>query len=241
MLAPVPTPATPTRRVRAVAAAIFLLVAIASLAHAEMRTFTDAQGRTVQAELIDASATTARIRRADGQSFDIPLETLSAADRAFVEAWVLKRTFVFGGLEISAHRVRLESIRTQTRSSRRTDERWCYRVTLRNRSKARLDDLTIDYRVFFIDDMPDADADNLPRQRVSGQARVAALPAGANTEIETSAVALQMTQRRSGRRSSGAKARIEDELAGIWVRVSRGGETLVEFANPTTLPRKEQW
>lgn len=47
------------------------------------RTWTDTQGRTIEAEFVKSSATTVTIRRADGHVFDLPLASLSAADRDY--------------------------------------------------------------------------------------------------------------------------------------------------------------
>jgi len=47
------------------------------------RTWTDTQGRTIDAEFVKSSATTVTIRRADGHVFDLPLASLSPADRDY--------------------------------------------------------------------------------------------------------------------------------------------------------------
>ena len=48
------------------------------------RTWTDAQGRTIEAEFIKSSGTTITIRRADGRIFEFPLAGFSSADRAYI-------------------------------------------------------------------------------------------------------------------------------------------------------------
>ncbi len=60
-----------------------LLIASVSLpAHA--RTWTDTQGRTIEAEFVKASGPTVTIRRTDGLVFDLPLTGLSPADRDYL-------------------------------------------------------------------------------------------------------------------------------------------------------------
>ncbi|MGF1452551.1 MAG: C39 family peptidase [Opitutales bacterium] len=50
------------------------------------RTFTDTQGRSIEAEFIRLEGETVTIRRGDGMMFDIPLAMLSAGDQAYVKA-----------------------------------------------------------------------------------------------------------------------------------------------------------
>lgn len=51
------------------------------------RTFTDAKGRAMEAEIVSVKDTSVTIRRADGQSFTVPVTTFSAEDQAFIKAW----------------------------------------------------------------------------------------------------------------------------------------------------------
>jgi hypothetical protein len=60
-----------------------LALPLASLA--QPRTWTDRDGRSVEAELVRADATSVVIRRADGREFTLPRERLSAADLAFLD------------------------------------------------------------------------------------------------------------------------------------------------------------
>ena len=55
-----------------------------------LRTWTDVQGRTINARLLhtDASKTTIEIERADGVRFTMPVTRLSFADQQFVQHWV---------------------------------------------------------------------------------------------------------------------------------------------------------
>ncbi len=56
----------------------------------ELRTWTDVQGRTLTARLlqVDATKATIEIERADGAHFTLPLARLSYADQQFVQNWV---------------------------------------------------------------------------------------------------------------------------------------------------------
>lgn len=59
---------------------------------AELREFTDTNGRKIQAELVEVGDGVVSIRMADGRLFrDIPLSRFSEADRRFVKDWVKER------------------------------------------------------------------------------------------------------------------------------------------------------
>jgi hypothetical protein len=215
---------------------------LASTAFSQAHTFTDTSGRTMVADIMDATETTVKVRRDDDQVFELTLDQLSGADRAHVAAWRLKRALAFGGIAISAHRVRLESEHTQTDSSTKTTESWCYKFSVTNHSRAALAGVTVEYRVFYIDDEVNADRDELPLQRQTGRINLGELAAGATAELQTAVVTLRTIQLKPGHRYTGtAKRKVEDSLAGLWVRALDQGEILHEFASPTTLLKSETW
>lgn len=76
------TPSSARLRLPA-AAALAALLALPLTA----RTWTDAQGRTLEADFVSATETEVAVRRsADGRAFTLPLATLSSSDRDFVAA-----------------------------------------------------------------------------------------------------------------------------------------------------------
>ncbi|MGJ8641637.1 MAG: hypothetical protein ACSHYA_19755 [Opitutaceae bacterium] len=69
---------------------LFLICASTShlVAEAEYRTFESSDGATIEATVIEASATSVTIQRRDGREFkDVPLERFSAKDRRYVREW----------------------------------------------------------------------------------------------------------------------------------------------------------
>lgn len=66
---------------------IGLLTFAVSAPSLQGRTFTDAQGRTIEADLISVTGETARVRKKDKTEFELPLAKLSDADREFVKKW----------------------------------------------------------------------------------------------------------------------------------------------------------
>jgi hypothetical protein len=218
------------------------VLSLAGPAAAEPRTFTDREGRSITAEIVDTTSSVVRIRRDDGRLFEIAKSTLSTADLEYVAEWERQRDFAFGGIEVATRRARLESDRSNTKSSARHDEVWCYRITIKNGSRARLEGLTAEWRVFYIDDTAKAVRDKLPLKRLNGRTNLGVLEAGGSTEVETSTVRLQTVERKAGQGGGGSgKRKIEDSLEGVWVRVLRGSEVVAEYSSPGSLQKTEAW
>lgn len=59
---------------------------LASL-QADARTFTDTQGRKLEAEVVAVQQGQVRIRRADGKEFTLPVATFIPADQAYLQQW----------------------------------------------------------------------------------------------------------------------------------------------------------
>jgi hypothetical protein len=220
------------------------IVTLSARTFAEPHTFTDSSGRTIVAEIMEATDSAVRVRRDDGRVFTIELTTLSEPDRAFVTTWRNKQAFAYGGITVTAHRVRLDSDLNQTKSTTQKSEDWCYKITITNESRAELAGLNLEYRLFYRDDRADAkgDRDKLPLLRKTGRHALAPLAAGTSTEVQTLTLTLKSIRPKSGQRGRGQTKRlVEDTLDGLWVRVLRDKEVLHEFATPTTLPKTEAW
>ncbi|HEY4232496.1 MAG TPA: TlpA disulfide reductase family protein, partial [Lacipirellulaceae bacterium] len=63
----------------------FALIARLQIAAAEERTWTDASGKSMTAELVEVQKTKIVLRDADGKEITVPLKNLSEADRAFAK------------------------------------------------------------------------------------------------------------------------------------------------------------
>lgn len=63
-----------------------LALALLSASLAQARTWTDTQGRTIEADYLSATETEVTVRRADNLTFTLPLTRLSTADQEFVAA-----------------------------------------------------------------------------------------------------------------------------------------------------------
>ena len=65
-----------------------ILFSFTSNLHLDARTWTSADGRTIEAEFISADSANVTIKRADGRTFTLPLSRLSPADQDFDDTHV---------------------------------------------------------------------------------------------------------------------------------------------------------
>ena len=131
------------------------------------RTFTDRQGREIEAEITAVSGTDVTLRLSNGKSYTIPIDKLSDADRLFVEVWEApagKADPAGGGapktpaavpsnirysITIEADKERLGKGETiESAMGEVTPEDWIYLVSLRNRSGVDLEGLEMSYRIY---------------------------------------------------------------------------------------------
>lgn len=57
----------------------------------QARPFTNTQGKTIEADLVDVSGDSVKIRQPGGQEFTLPIATFSEADRKFIQSWEADR------------------------------------------------------------------------------------------------------------------------------------------------------
>jgi len=67
-----------------------LLAAVAPLVQAEPQTLTDKQGRSLKAEVISVTGDQVKIKRDDGQTFNLSLANLSDDDQKRLKEWAAK-------------------------------------------------------------------------------------------------------------------------------------------------------
>lgn len=70
---------------------LFAFAFVATCGAAELREFTDTEGRSIKARLMKVEDGNARIKREDGRSFTLPKERFSPRDRKYIKEWARKK------------------------------------------------------------------------------------------------------------------------------------------------------
>ena len=193
----------------------------------EMRTFTNSAGKTLQAQIVNVDNDTVYLKRSDGKSFQLAINTLSTDDQAYLRDWAVKQAIhnsetVF---TISA---------TPFKGSESTANglvHWSagYKVKLANQTTLHLLNPTIQYILFNL-------RLNASTLKTTGSTDLKEVPANEAVTFDTKTV--NVTQYGTG---SGEHYMINKPV-GIWVRVYDSNQQLVqEWAEPLNLLKTETW
>lgn len=230
----------------------------ASLAQAEMRTLTDTQGRTIEADVIAVNDTQAKIRRADGQVFDLPLDRLAEADRKALTAWAKQqeskpRPLAPGTLEVQMSRGKFSSETVETdvtltsgatvKNGRvTTEEKWGYSFLLNNRGSAPLTELRAEYILYATVDNVHKEGKKEGLREARHQSKIEDVPAFGRVDFRTETVSVFKMKYKGNIVSAATGDRKSREtLHGIWIRIYLGDELLHEAASPESLKREGGW
>lgn len=204
------------------------------------RTFRDREGRSIRAVVVRAADDAVWIRREDGQTFRVALETLSKTDQNFVSHWRITDALKApNALEFSVTRFSDGRESTTTTSRNVTTTQYGYAVTLENRTAFDLENLEIEYRYFALRGSSSATGQDRKRERFSGQDRIAVLPSLGKASFETPTVPLVSSSLRADRTST--QRRTRDDLGGIWIRIMHDRKLIAELSSPLKLAETEDW
>ena len=239
-------------------AALPALTLLASVAHAEMRTLTDTQGRTIQADVMGVDGDNVKIRRADGQIFDLPMDRLVQADQRALRAWAKEQAskpqpLPAGAFQVHMSRARFSTETTEsdvrltdgtTRKNARitTEEKWGFGLILNNRTSAPLENLRAEYILYATMDDVHKDGKKEGLRQARYGVKLDPVPAQGRLDFRTDSVSVSK-MRYKGNIVSAATGdnRSRESLHGIWIRIYRGDEIIYEEASPGTLMRTEKW
>lgn len=227
---------------------LLLLTAVLGLAplRAELQTLTDNQGRSIQADVLSVDNDKVKIKRADsGQTFELPLSSLSDDTQKSLRKWAVK-----AASEIPAGAIVLELSRGVFDSSKQeevgmtiTEEKWGYSVTVSNRAGKPVSGLRFEYVLFVKpDNEPGKDSKASPLKRSKASATCEPLAIGAKTTFRTDSIKIYKQKLKPGYiwgKTGNAEA-IRDTLHGIWIKAYVGDQLVAEICNPESLAKTEK-
>jgi hypothetical protein len=211
-----------------IALAAILLAAVARADDSpEIHTFTNAAGKTIQAQVINVDNDTAYLKRADGKSFQVPIDTLGQDDQSYVRDWAIKEALQDGSpiFDISAE------LNKGTMSSANGWVRWPsgYKVKLVNKTTLHLLNPTVQYILFNLR----ANASTL---KTAGSKTLTEIPANDAVSLDTKTVGVEQWA------NTITNNYIVNKPIGIWVRVYDDNQQLLqEWSAPIDLGKTESW
>ncbi|MEN3939857.1 hypothetical protein WJU23_01080 [Prosthecobacter sp. SYSU 5D2] len=211
------------------APSVVLGVVLALSAEAAPRTFTSPDGRTLQAEIQAATADTVTLKLAAGPAMTVPVSKFSKADQAFITEWrkanpeTIKYEFV-----PAFTKSKTDSSKAVVNNEERTTESWVCNVKLLNRSGQQLDDLKVDYEIYF----SQANGPDYVTRKATGSAAVGSIKHLQEINFQTSDVKLVTYKLEGGfYYSDGSRSRRKDSIEGVVLKIKHGGKQVFEWAS----------
>jgi hypothetical protein len=207
----------------------------------DYRTFTDAEGRTIEARVIAYDGTRVTIERKDGQRFTVTSAIFDEKDQAYLEFWLeleqLRRPTAFNA--------NFSTKFTNEHSPERTglivrERDGGYAIAIENRSRMELEDLKIHYWVFSRDTAPGVAASDRRGDRfVQGSVIDLKMKVNETLSFETKTLKLTETRLQPGYVwRSGAPGISRDTLRGLVFRMYYKDQLIQEWARPEILSRE---
>jgi hypothetical protein len=225
---------------------------------AAARTFTDTQGRKIEAEVIEVTGANVTLRLQSGKTSTIPIARLSETDRDFIALWKSTSTADTGGgskgapatpanlstlIEINAKKVRVEKgQKTKESGAESTAERWVFAVEVRNKSRVNLEGLQMSYRIYVVPQASSKLAFDEGKAVYGGSSTLDKVAAGGVLKLNTEEVVLKRVELDGDYEFiDGSRNKLEDKLEGIWIKVSQGDRKVAEFKSNDSTVKKAKW
>ena len=216
------------------------------------RDFTDTQGRSIRGRVLsfDAVKGVVQLEAENGKKARIPLAGLVGEDQEYIQAWGNAQNFVNESrFRISADRKREKNeSKSRKGGSRETDAKnvW-YDITLSNNSYVPLDDMRLEYCIFYEQDGYNRDGAVDDQQGVyCGKLDVDGIAARTDKVLHTAAVMVYREELDGGWiYSSGADNVKHGKVHGLWLRASialpNGDRVVRDYCLPDSLPNSKAW
>jgi hypothetical protein len=192
--------------------------------HAELRAFKNTKGEEIKAEMVSATDTHAELKREDGRKFNVPLATLSEADRKWIAEW--RKTHRHYKVQMQAavkKGVTREEKGDQFATKNRKGNDCWYILDFKNNSSEALTGLRIEYIQF----APPATL----VAPLCGSCEVAPVPVGKSGQAITQKMFVDQAQTTYRSGNSNIVQFSENSLAGIRAELFVAGKPVGAFIN----------
>ena len=144
-------------------------------------------------------------------------------------------------VEISATRKKLDEQKANNSFSVTTTKEIAYTVTVKSKSFKPLSNLEVRYLIFF-ENSQLGTTEGASERVEKGREQIASLEANRSHIFETNPIKLESAALNAGYSySDGSASQARDKVNGIWIRVYSDGKMIGEYANPTTIIKRQTW
>jgi len=204
----------------------------------DMHTFTNTDGKTLNAVITNVTNDTVFLKRDDGGSVKADIATFADVDRAYIRTWIIKK-IIQGGKQAfdfsatsAATTQTISYTGTAANPKATTIYSWDegFTVKLANLQSLHLLKPNIQYNLVFVG------TGGNTNYRV-GHANVDEIPGSGPFSFQTDKLAL--TQHKASKTGAIVK---ESKMTGIWVRIySQDNQLVQEWSSPASLMKSGKW
>lgn len=226
---------------------LLTLILLSTLVQAaEFRTFTDSQGREMQAKITRVSGDEVYIERRDGLGTRVKISLFSSNDQDYIRDWE-QQNFLKSG--VVGVRFTEETAKEQKKNQgglQYTLYEGGYEVILNNTGDKDVPEVRVDYLMFlFRDKIGAKKRSDGTIERQKGSIELRTLKARSESRLPTKTFEMKETELAPGYvwslQEAGHEPDSEDSLEGIWVKVYSGDTLILESSRPESLMHKEPW
>jgi hypothetical protein len=211
---------------------LYCIVAFVSgmtVINAAARTFTSSDGKSIEAEVVNADGLQATLKLPDGRQVAVSWNRLSQADQEFLANWIKEHPQAIRySFTVDATKDKVESKAAATGDSlvKGTATKWLYHVKITNRASQTIEGLKMRYQIHYVD----VDGASKSVEFKSGVKEVDGLKPGSSASVDTDPVELLTTQLDGSYiYGNGAKSKQADTIKGIAVTLEHNGKNVHEF------------
>jgi hypothetical protein len=140
---------------------------------------------------------------------------------------------------VTTNKKRFDVARTASTSTKFSNEKWGYTITIENKTFKPQQNLEVQYRQYKVDDVVRGE----PKfKAIPGTTKIDTLANGAKFTFDTDPVEIEKQELKAGwYYSQGGKEKVKDSVAGYWLKILSAGEVVFEFQYPAELKGKMKW
>lgn len=116
-----------------------------------------------------------------------------------------------------------------------------YNITVQNKRFKTMPEIQVKYMIFLTDERAGSTQDGVTKPH-TGSETLTNLASNASVSFETKPIKISTEDLDAGwYYTSGAGNRARDKVNGVWVRAFADGKIIGEYANPSTIAKKNTW
>jgi hypothetical protein len=210
-------------------AALLSFCLAATVAHAEPRTFTSTDGRTVEAEIVSATPDVVTIKLTSGQTLATQISKFSSGDQEYIATWRKEHPVAIKyAFTANYTKDKTGSSKSKRGNTVDTTDTWICKMKIANRSGQTLENVKVNYDIYY----KESDGNKLVMRKVSDSASIDGIKHLQEVIVPTKEIKLTTSQLEGGYYYiDGSKSRQRDALSGMTITLQHEGNQVFTWSS----------